>query len=56
MQPLVQSKLRQSVTKASWPIFGGRGRPLADMWILQDPARLLAVLKGTLVKDELPAT
>jgi len=26
------------------------------MWILQDPARLLAVLKGTLVKDELPAT
>ena len=31
--------------------------PLADMRILQDPARLLAILKGgTLVKDELPAT
>ena len=33
------------------------GDPLADMRILQDPARLLAILKGgTLVKDELPAT
>jgi imidazolonepropionase-like amidohydrolase len=31
------------------------GDPLADMAILQEPARLLAVLKGgTLVKDELP--
>jgi imidazolonepropionase-like amidohydrolase len=30
------------------------GDPLADIALLQDPARLLAVMKGgTLVKDEL---
>ena len=30
------------------------GDPLSDIGVLQDPARLLAVLKGgTLVKDEL---